>query len=37
MHGGDNAPYTDEAIDPIVKTLRARGYRLVTVTKLLSE
>ncbi len=37
MHGGDNAPYTDEAIGLLVKTLRARGYRLVTVTKLLSE
>jgi len=35
MHGGDNAPYTDEALGPIVKGLRARGYQLVTVTQLM--
>ncbi|GAA0579167.1 polysaccharide deacetylase family protein [Kribbella sandramycini] len=35
MHGGDNAPYTDEAVGPIVKELRARGYQLVTVTQLM--
>ncbi|WP_145812762.1 polysaccharide deacetylase family protein [Kribbella amoyensis] len=35
MHGGDNAPYTDEAIGPIVRGLRARGYELVTVTELM--
>jgi len=36
MHGGDNAPYTDEAIVPIVKELRARGFQLVTVTQLMN-
>jgi len=36
MHGGDNAPFTDEAIPEIVRTLRARGYTLVTVTQLMS-
>jgi peptidoglycan/xylan/chitin deacetylase (PgdA/CDA1 family) len=36
MHGGDNAPYTDEAITPIVNGLRARGYDLVTVTQLMN-
>ncbi|MFC9693504.1 polysaccharide deacetylase family protein [Kribbella sp. NPDC056951] len=36
MHGGDNAPYTDEAITPIVKELRARGFQLVTVTQLMN-
>jgi peptidoglycan/xylan/chitin deacetylase (PgdA/CDA1 family) len=35
MHGGDNAPYTDEAIAPIVRGLRARGFELVTITRLL--
>jgi peptidoglycan/xylan/chitin deacetylase (PgdA/CDA1 family) len=35
MHGGDNAPYTDEAITPIVQGLRAHGYELVTVTELM--
>ncbi|MGW6279221.1 polysaccharide deacetylase family protein [Kribbella sp. NPDC055071] len=35
MHGGDNAPYTDEAITPIVKGLRTHGYELVTVTQLM--
>jgi peptidoglycan/xylan/chitin deacetylase (PgdA/CDA1 family) len=37
MHGGDNAPYTDEAVPPIVRTLRARGYEFVTVTELLKS
>ncbi len=37
MHGGDNAPYTAQAVGPIVKALRARGYQLVTVTQLLSS
>ena len=37
MHGGDNAPYTAEAVGPIVKTLRARGYELVTITQLLAS
>ncbi|WP_238158242.1 polysaccharide deacetylase family protein [Kribbella voronezhensis] len=36
MHGGDNAPFTDEAIPEIVRTLRARGYTLVTVTQLMA-
>ncbi|MEU4292712.1 polysaccharide deacetylase family protein [Kribbella sp. NPDC026596] len=36
MHGGDNAPYTAEAVGPIVKALRACGYELVTVTQLLA-
>lgn len=35
MHGGDNAPYTDEAIVPIVTKLRAKGYEFVTVTELM--
>lgn len=35
MHGGDNAPYTDEAIGPIVQALRSRGFELVTVTDLM--
>jgi peptidoglycan/xylan/chitin deacetylase (PgdA/CDA1 family) len=34
MHGGDNAPHTAEALVPIVKKLRARGFQLVTVTQL---
>lgn len=37
MHGGDNAPFTDEAIPEIVRTLRARGYTLVTVSQLMSQ
>lgn len=36
LHGGDNAPYTDEALGPIVKGLRGRGYQLVTVTQLMT-
>ncbi|WP_350280565.1 polysaccharide deacetylase family protein [Kribbella sp. HUAS MG21] len=36
LHGGDNAPYTDEAIGPIVRGLRARGFELVTVTELMA-
>lgn len=36
MHGGDNAPLTDEAIPSIVKSLRLRGYELVTVTELMA-
>ncbi|MFI5711252.1 polysaccharide deacetylase family protein [Kribbella sp. NPDC051620] len=35
MHGGENAPYTDEAITPIIAGLRARGFRFVTVTELM--
>lgn len=35
MHGGDNAPYTDEAITPIITGLRSRGFELVTVTELM--
>ncbi|GAA1556998.1 polysaccharide deacetylase family protein [Kribbella lupini] len=35
LHGGDNAPYTDEAIVPIVTELRAKGYEFVTVTELM--
>jgi peptidoglycan-N-acetylglucosamine deacetylase len=35
MHGGDNAPYTDEAITPIIAGLRSRGFRFVTVTQLM--
>jgi peptidoglycan/xylan/chitin deacetylase (PgdA/CDA1 family) len=34
MHGGDNAPYTDEAITPIITGLRKRGFEFVTVTEL---
>ncbi|HWD77954.1 MAG TPA: polysaccharide deacetylase family protein [Kribbella sp.] len=37
MHGGDNAPYTAQAVGPIVHELRARGYQLVTVTQLVSR
>jgi peptidoglycan/xylan/chitin deacetylase (PgdA/CDA1 family) len=37
MHGGDNAPYTAQAVGPIVRELRARGYELVTVTQLVSR
>ncbi|GAA1134690.1 polysaccharide deacetylase family protein [Kribbella jejuensis] len=37
MHGGDNAPYTAQAIAPIVRQLRTRGYRLVTVTQLVAH
>ncbi|WP_327638289.1 polysaccharide deacetylase family protein [Kribbella sp. NBC_00482] len=37
MHGGDNAPYTAQAVGPIVRELRARGYKLVTVTQLVSR
>jgi peptidoglycan/xylan/chitin deacetylase (PgdA/CDA1 family) len=37
MHGGDNAPYTAQAVGPIVRELRARGYKLVTVTQLVSK
>ncbi|TDW81395.1 peptidoglycan/xylan/chitin deacetylase (PgdA/CDA1 family) [Kribbella sp. VKM Ac-2566] len=37
MHGGDNAPYTAQAVGPIVRELRARGYELVTVTRLVSR
>jgi peptidoglycan/xylan/chitin deacetylase (PgdA/CDA1 family) len=37
MHGGDNAPYTDEAITPIVTSLRSRGFELVTVTELMKD
>ncbi|MEV6285189.1 polysaccharide deacetylase family protein [Kribbella sp. NPDC051770] len=37
MHGGDNAPYTDEAIVPIVTALRAKGFELVTVTELMER
>ncbi|WP_344840676.1 polysaccharide deacetylase family protein [Kribbella ginsengisoli] len=36
MHGGDNAPYTDEAITPIIAGLRAKGFRFVTVTQLMN-
>jgi peptidoglycan/xylan/chitin deacetylase (PgdA/CDA1 family) len=36
MHGGDNAPYTAQALIPIVKKLRARGFQLVTVTQLMN-
>jgi peptidoglycan/xylan/chitin deacetylase (PgdA/CDA1 family) len=36
MHGGDNAPYTDEAITPIITGLRSRGFELVTVTELMN-
>lgn len=36
MHGGDNAPYTDEAITPIIAGLRSRGFELVTVTQLMN-
>jgi peptidoglycan/xylan/chitin deacetylase (PgdA/CDA1 family) len=36
MHGGDNAPYTDEAITPIIAGLRSRGFQLVTVTQLMN-
>ncbi|MFC0627027.1 polysaccharide deacetylase family protein [Kribbella deserti] len=35
MHGGDNAPFTGKAIEPIVRKLRAQGYQLVTVTDLM--
>jgi peptidoglycan/xylan/chitin deacetylase (PgdA/CDA1 family) len=35
MHGGDIVPLTDEAVGQIVKKLRKRGYRLVTVSELL--
>jgi peptidoglycan/xylan/chitin deacetylase (PgdA/CDA1 family) len=31
-----NAPFTDEALPTIVKTLRARGYELVTLSDLLA-
>jgi peptidoglycan/xylan/chitin deacetylase (PgdA/CDA1 family) len=37
MHGGDNAPFTDEAVPDIVRTLRARGFTLVTVSQLMSR
>ncbi len=37
MHGGDNAPYTAQAVGPIVRELRARGYQLVTVTQLVKS
>jgi peptidoglycan/xylan/chitin deacetylase (PgdA/CDA1 family) len=37
MHGGDNAPFTDEAIPPIVEALRAKGFELVTVTELMGH
>jgi peptidoglycan/xylan/chitin deacetylase (PgdA/CDA1 family) len=37
MHGGDNAPYTAQAVGPIVQQLRSRGYKLVTVTQLVSQ
>lgn len=37
MHGGDNAPMTDEAVPPIVRKLRAKGFELVTVTQLLQR
>ncbi|MEV0791660.1 polysaccharide deacetylase family protein [Kribbella sp. NPDC050459] len=37
MHGGDNAPYTAQALGQIVRELRARGYELVTVTQLVSR
>lgn len=36
MHGGDNAPYTDEAITPIITGLRSRGFEFVTVTELMN-
>lgn len=36
LHGGDNAPYTDEAITPIITGLRSRGFELVTVTELMN-
>lgn len=36
MHGGDTAPLTGKAIEPIVRKLRAQGYQLVTVTDLMS-
>jgi len=36
MHGGDNAPYTDEAIGPIVRSLRDKDFELVTVSQLMS-
>jgi peptidoglycan/xylan/chitin deacetylase (PgdA/CDA1 family) len=37
MHGGDNAPLTDEALPAIVTGLRARGFELVTVSRLLAR
>ena len=37
MHGGDNAPYTAQAVTPIVQALQARGYQLVTVTQLVNR
>ncbi|MDQ1659038.1 MAG: peptidoglycan-N-acetylglucosamine deacetylase, partial [Cryptosporangiaceae bacterium] len=32
-----NSPFTDEALPVIVKTLRARGYELVTLSDLLGK
>ncbi|MEU4190553.1 polysaccharide deacetylase family protein [Kribbella sp. NPDC026611] len=37
MHGGDNAPYTAQAVGPIVHQLRSHGYQLVTVTQLVKS
>lgn len=34
MHGGDNAPLTDDALPAIVTGLRQRGFELVTVSRL---
>ncbi|WBQ06041.1 polysaccharide deacetylase family protein [Kribbella sp. CA-293567] len=37
LHGGDNAPYTAEAITPIITGLRERGFEFVTVTELMKD
>lgn len=34
MHGAPNAPSTDEALPRVIRKLRRRGYRLVTLSKL---
>lgn len=37
LHGGDNAPLTDEALPAIVRGLRAEGFELVTVSRLVGS
>ncbi len=37
MHGGPNAPKTDEAMDQIIPKLREKGYTLVTVSELMKK
>jgi peptidoglycan/xylan/chitin deacetylase (PgdA/CDA1 family) len=37
LHGGPNAPATDEALRRIIPALKQKGYRFVTLSELLGH